>query len=450
MSREKSIGLTVIGVLLVIFSGLLIRRFATANGVTQPEQLASAEQTGDKPSRTVRSFEPGPSAARRLPATSESIATDRDQAKLEPRFSGPTAEPAVDRYGRRRQVEDTHDNGVRAEGAVRNPFAAESTATVSTDEVIEREPAPEPGAASPLSKRRTRAPEGIRLGEEPQMAGPRLNPVRRTSAEEPLDVPDNEAEPAIGQSLEENTSEVPSLAPPPEEEIIEPTPRAPLGREIATPVEPIEETPAEEQPAEEQPIAEPVAAPTRPPFRTLGTEPRQVAEERQVANVEPSYPENGKYTVQPNDTLWSVSEKVYGTGRYFKAIAEHNRSTLPRPGQLAVGTVISVPPVNELEQRYPALCPKQRKSALVKPRTVQASTRQRMGRGDVYVVEEGDTLFDIARHELGKASRWAEIYELNRDTLGEDFDYLQPGTELAMPQRAATDAVTRQPGNGLR
>ena len=63
-----------------------------------------------------------------------------------------------------------------------------------------------------------------------------------------------------------------------------------------------------------------------------------------------------------------------------------------------------------------------------------------------YTVAEGDTLFDIARYELGKASRWAEIYELNRDALGKDFDYLVPGTQLVLPQDTSRspDPITRR------
>jgi nucleoid-associated protein YgaU len=61
-------------------------------------------------------------------------------------------------------------------------------------------------------------------------------------------------------------------------------------------------------------------------------------------------------------------------------------------------------------------------------------------------VAEGDTLFDIARAELGKASRWAEIYELNRDQLGEDFNYLAPGMQLVMPPRGdRPESITTRP-----
>jgi len=60
-------------------------------------------------------------------------------------------------------------------------------------------------------------------------------------------------------------------------------------------------------------------------------------------------------------------------------------------------------------------------------------------------VAEGDTLFDIARNELGKASRWAEIYALNREQLGEDFDHLAPGTQLILPAGDKVDPVAARP-----
>ncbi len=164
-----------------------------------------------------------------------------------------------------------------------------------------------------------------------------------------------------------------------------------------------------------------------------------------TADSEPLPVENGMYTVQPGDTLWSISEKVYGTGGFFKALAARNRSSLPRSDKLTVGSQVAVPPSEELERDFPSLCPKQRKSALVQPRSLPPAAAQRRADDDVYIVAEGDTLFDIARYELGKASRWAEIYQLNRDILGEDFDYLRPGTELVMPAREQT--ATRPAGS---
>ena len=53
--------------------------------------------------------------------------------------------------------------------------------------------------------------------------------------------------------------------------------------------------------------------------------------------------------------------------------------------------------------------------------------------GRTYTVEPGETLFDVARYELGNAARWTELYELNRETLGSDLDLLSAGTKLTLP-----------------
>jgi len=164
---------------------------------------------------------------------------------------------------------------------------------------------------------------------------------------------------------------------------------------------------------------------------------------------QPRGPREGEpetYTLGPNENYWTISEKVYGTSAFFKAIEEHNRERYPYSDQLRVGDVISTPPVNVLLEKYPDLCPKQRQSAAAQGTALQVGMRGQMG-GRIYKVQKGDTLFDIARDELGKASRWAEIYELNRDTIGNNVDMLSPGLELRLPgDRAAprSDPLTTQ------
>ncbi|MGL6194641.1 MAG: LysM peptidoglycan-binding domain-containing protein [Thermoguttaceae bacterium] len=53
--------------------------------------------------------------------------------------------------------------------------------------------------------------------------------------------------------------------------------------------------------------------------------------------------------------------------------------------------------------------------------------------GRVYVVKDGDNLFNIAKRQLGSVARWNEIYRLNRQIIGKDVDYLTPGLELQLP-----------------
>jgi nucleoid-associated protein YgaU len=163
-------------------------------------------------------------------------------------------------------------------------------------------------------------------------------------------------------------------------------------------------------------------------------------------SVAPIQRDGEKYSVQPNDTFWAISEKAYGSGGFFKALYEYNRKRHKAADELVVGQELLVPDENVLRRHYPDLCPRTRKEvASTEQRLISVSTKLR-GNGRVYKVVEGDTLYEIARYELGKSSRWAEIYELNRDVLGDDFDYLRPGTELILPvDGPRTDGVTRQP-----
>jgi nucleoid-associated protein YgaU len=158
-------------------------------------------------------------------------------------------------------------------------------------------------------------------------------------------------------------------------------------------------------------------------------------------------PESDSYVVEPNDNFWRISQKVYGTGAYFKALEEHNRRQYGNRALVNVGDVVSVPSLAVLRENYPDLCPKPRNVPADRRETSLASSSVRGGRGGrTYTVAEGDTLFDIARQELGKASRWAEIYRLNRDQLGEDFNYLSPGMQLLLPERGdSADPIASRP-----
>ena len=51
----------------------------------------------------------------------------------------------------------------------------------------------------------------------------------------------------------------------------------------------------------------------------------------------------------------------------------------------------------------------------------------------VYVVQEGDDIFSIAKQELGRVRRYREIYELNRDRLPVGQNTLTAGMELLIP-----------------
>lgn len=157
---------------------------------------------------------------------------------------------------------------------------------------------------------------------------------------------------------------------------------------------------------------------------------------------------NGKYLVQLNDNYCTISQKLYGTDAYFKALVQHNRAAVPDENRLIPGIEILAPDVSELHKVYPDLCPKPNHRKAASRRTAMVSSQPWGGQGRVYVVQKGDTLFDIARFELGKATRWTEVVNLNKELLGSDLNdlnYLTPGMKLVLPEDKPAGAVTRLP-----
>jgi nucleoid-associated protein YgaU len=230
---------------------------------------------------------------------------------------------------------------------------------------------------------------------------------------------------------------------------------------------------AEEAPAEPTPAASPPAYGYAPGTAAPQVSAPQVSPSVPAAQYEPNWAggydrsvsppaaraeevverrqNTGVYYVEPGDSFWKISQKLYGTGGYFKALQAHNRDRFPNPADLDIGDEIATPTADELRAKYSGLCPKQRTAQPGTPQVRAVSTlAARPSRP--YVVEEGDTLYDIAKYELGDARRWPEIFQLNRDALSVDIDYLRPGTKILLPVEAnqPADMLTRQPGETLR
>jgi nucleoid-associated protein YgaU len=139
------------------------------------------------------------------------------------------------------------------------------------------------------------------------------------------------------------------------------------------------------------------------------------------------------YAVAADDTYWSIAKKTYGSGAYFKALYEHNRRQLNNAGSLRSGMQLMLPDEATLQRLYPTLCPRPQRVAAATRATRASAALHADGRE--YVVNEGDTLYDVARRQLGNAKRFAEIYELNREAIGAPGDRLEPGTRLVLPAK---------------
>ncbi|HEX4069643.1 MAG TPA: LysM peptidoglycan-binding domain-containing protein [Planctomycetaceae bacterium] len=154
------------------------------------------------------------------------------------------------------------------------------------------------------------------------------------------------------------------------------------------------------------------------------------------------------YVVQPTDTFWTISHKKYGTARYFRALAELNRAHVPDPLRMRPGVKVSTPPTEILETQYSQFLPKgsavevasgERPAGKSGPPGFFTSADGK----PMYRAGEKDTLSDIAAKHLGRASRWIQVFEMNRDKLTSP-NQVKVGTELVLPADASNVALTNE------
>jgi len=146
------------------------------------------------------------------------------------------------------------------------------------------------------------------------------------------------------------------------------------------------------------------------------------------------------YRVQPGDSMWTIARDVYGSSAFFRALTAYNHRRYPDTQRLRVGDVVQTPRIDRLRSLYPNLCPVPHDRA-----AAETGDPTDAAAGRWYVVEEGDTLYEIARFELGQAARWTEIVTLNRKTLGDEYSNLRPGTRLLLPERATPNPIAARP-----
>lgn len=190
--------------------------------------------------------------------------------------------------------------------------------------------------------------------------------------------------------------------------------------------DPIVESPAKNQPADVE---------SQPVF----TEANVSTEARAVKFVSTSQKTDPlkTYTVRSGDSYWAIAQTVYGDGRFFRALFEHNRTQQGNFESLEPGTKLSTPTPDILLIKYPELCPSEFKKEHKRAVINMAESPANELAESVYQTIEGDTLFDIARSKLGQASRYLEILELNRDILPKNITHmavLKTGIELELPR----------------
>jgi nucleoid-associated protein YgaU len=177
--------------------------------------------------------------------------------------------------------------------------------------------------------------------------------------------------------------------------------------------------------------------------------------------------EEEAHTCKASDTLRSISEQYYNSAKYERALLLFNRNH-PRasdairhdPPVLSAGQLVFIPPLRILESRYAAVIPELTPLpaapagspvGLEAPRPVVAPGPIAPGAsgtpstswsippsGPSYRVRApGEKFLDMARHILGNADRWWDIYLLNKGY--NPTETIPAGTVLRLPADAHVD-----------
>lgn len=121
-------------------------------------------------------------------------------------------------------------------------------------------------------------------------------------------------------------------------------------------------------------------------------------------------PDLKEYVWREGDTWTRLAETYYGDARQVALLRQFNEGLAsPRPG-----AALLVPVFDNRER--PA---------------AQVTEVDPLGR-EVYTVQEGDSLWAIAKKAYGKGQYWERIFEANRDRLPRPED-VRPGMELVIP-----------------
>jgi nucleoid-associated protein YgaU len=129
-----------------------------------------------------------------------------------------------------------------------------------------------------------------------------------------------------------------------------------------------------------------------------------------TTNEQGKLPES--YVVKQGDNLWSISEKLYGSGYNWVDLASANK--LENPGVLFVGVKLTVPNVS--------------------PKTLTVNnvkTQENPITGVSYTVVKGDYLWSIALRAYGDGYRWTEIAKANKLV---NPNIIHPGNVLKLPR----------------
>ena len=133
------------------------------------------------------------------------------------------------------------------------------------------------------------------------------------------------------------------------------------------------------------------------------------------------------YVVQEGDSLSTIALQVYGQVEGNRRVAveriyKANREIMPNMDLVSPGQRVRIPALSGVEHAHTSV-------GMAPGR----APGKREATGQMYVVQENDSLWKIAARELGDGTRYPEIAKLNAERLG-DENVLHPGMRLRIPR----------------
>jgi nucleoid-associated protein YgaU len=134
------------------------------------------------------------------------------------------------------------------------------------------------------------------------------------------------------------------------------------------------------------------------------------------------------YTWQSGDSYVALAKKLYGEPTKFTLIQNANEGREDiQPGEKILVPVFDVENVVEAD-KHPAAKNDGKKKLVAEG----AGSAPASAAGRTHTVKKGDSLWKIAKAELGDGGRWKEIFELNKDKL-KTPEALRDGMQLRLP-----------------
>ncbi|MGD0387422.1 MAG: LysM domain-containing protein [Tepidisphaeraceae bacterium] len=173
-------------------------------------------------------------------------------------------------------------------------------------------------------------------------------------------------------------------------------------------------------PTDSTPLIDPL--PTTQPARLLMSNlPIQEPAPAQIASpATPTPPASTPRThrVASGESPYSISQLVYGSGKYYKKILAANPGIDPR--RLKIGQILVIPELSDADKPAPA--------------AGNASAAATVDPGSAYTVVSGDSLQSISRKLYGSTAMSEKLYEMNRSLIGPDENVLKIGWVLKLPK----------------